>query len=107
MDAGAAILERLDRIEAALRRLASSAGARTARAAGGPHLTTAEALAILCCSRTTLDGLAARGLCRQVRRKGKGRGKPVLYVRAEIEALAESEEAAAELVARAKRSRAR
>lgn len=110
MDADAAdIVARLDAIEAKLVAVlaAVGTGARTPKRGRGPNLTTAEACEILRCGRTTLDGLAARGLCRQLRRKGKGRGKPVLYVREEIEALAKSELAAADLVARAKRGRGR
>lgn len=103
----AAIIERLDRIERAIAALAElSAGARTAparghRASGKAYrLTTAETLAALRCSETTLRGHVARGLLAPIRPKGKGRGKPVYYRPDEVAALAVSEDAARELVAR-------
>lgn len=106
------LLDRLASIEAKLDRLAAAPapspakGTRAKRErAPGKYLTTAEALDILRCERTTLDGHVARGLCRPLYPKGKGRGKPVRYVREEIEVLAVSEDAAREHMARKKRSR--
>jgi len=108
MSADPAILDRLDRIEAALAKLVAGAGVRTPEAnpAARPlRLTTAQACAQLACKRTTLEGHAARGLCSQVRPKGKGPGKPVYYLPDEIAALAVSEDAARELMARKRLTR--
>lgn len=97
------LLERLDRIEAALAlALTAPQAVRSKPVVATRYLTTDEAREVLRCSRTTLEGHAARGLCSQVRPKGRGRGKPVRYVREEVETLAVSEEAARELMSRKK-----
>lgn len=69
------------------------------------RLTTAQVLAALNVSRTTLDGYVARGLCRPMHPKGRGRGKPVYFAPDEIEALAISEELAQDLMARKRLAR--
>ena len=108
-DATTEILARLESLTAQVAKLAAVVTDR--KSGRGPskpqplRLTTAQVLATLNISRTTLDGYVARDLCRPFRPKGRGTGKPVYYAPDEIEALAISEEAARDLMARKRRPR--
>ena len=106
-DPSAIILARLDALADQVAKLTATIGAkpRAERASDSPlRLTTTQACQRLNVSRKTLERAAAQGLVSQIRPSGRrGRGKPVFYLPDEIAALAVSERAAEEMMARKKR----
>ncbi|VTS01753.1 : HTH_17 [Gemmata massiliana] len=96
------VISRLEALTAQVAKLAAAVSSRSVKASADPkRLTVAQVLAQLGVSRTTLRGYAARGLCTEIRPSGKRGGNcRIYYLPDEIDALAISEEAARDLMAR-------
>ncbi|AWM35852.1 hypothetical protein GobsT_64290 [Gemmata obscuriglobus] len=97
-----AVIERLDRIEAALTRL--SPAPRATAAPTAKRLTSGQACETLGVCRNTLRKYAAMGLCSVIRPSGqRGPNKRIYFLPDEIAALALGEDVAREHMARKKR----